>query len=45
MKFGQLMDMEDPEVDHEGRRHMSKVKVIRSKSVTFQTRKKSYLDR
>ena len=42
MKFGQLMEMEYPKVDLEGRGHRSKVKVTRSKSVIFQTRKKIY---
>ncbi len=33
MKFGQSMDVDDPEVDLKGRGHRSKIKVTSSKNV------------
>ena len=37
MKFGQDMDVDDPNVDFEGQGHRSKVKVTRSKKHDFRS--------
>ena len=43
MTFGRGVDLDDLLVDLEIQGHVSKIKVIGSKNVTFGTRKKSYL--